>query len=61
MHKVSPTLPKHDLNKDDTNEHTKLDGEKPLRPQACRKYYRKLRKAGLGAMAPGKSIPISQP
>lgn len=37
---------KHELNKDNTNKHAKLDGRKPRRPQFYTKSYIQLRKAG---------------
>ena len=41
-HKPSPTgLPKRELNKKATNEHAKLDGEKPVRSQCYAKSMSK--------------------
>lgn len=42
------------MNKDDTNEHTKLNGEKPMRPQSYPKNYRQLRKTGSRKGGPPK-------
>lgn len=43
----SPTWPpKCEANKHDTNDHAKLDGEKPTRHQPYRKNYRQLGKSG---------------
>lgn len=40
---------KHELNKDNTNKHARLDGRKPRRPQFYTKSYIQLRKAGSGS------------
>ena len=67
IHKVSPTrnparksflkatLPKHELNKDDTNGHAKVDRKKPTSPQPQSKNYRQLRNAesGRNSFPPG--------
>lgn len=39
-------MPKHELNNDDTNEHAKVDGEKPIRSQSYIKNHRQQRKVG---------------
>lgn len=48
-YKVSPTwMPKHERNKDNTNEYAKHDKEKPIGPQLNTENYRQLRTAGVG-------------
>lgn len=64
---VSPTSsPKHELNKEETNEHDKLHSEKPKGPQPYTKNHHQLSKAGRsgssGKITPtGSPVPSGQP
>lgn len=60
-YKVSPTtLDKHDLRKDDTDRHVKIDEEKSTMSQSYKKNYKQLRMLRAGKLSSlGKSTPIS--